>query len=158
MRSVNFALGSFFLFTLAIGLVDGQNTVPRDSRDKKNPDAEKPLPEVKKAGAVLDVNGMLMATDPADAKSNEPHKLHKVKVAAGKTYVIQMTSGTFDTFLRLEDANAKELAEDDDGAGETNAQIVYHSTKNEELRIIATRFEDGGMGNYHLTVRELTYP
>ncbi len=155
MRSITFTFGTVAVLMVTVSLAVGQNTVPREDPVKKT---EIPKESARiKPGSMVEVMGTLEATDPADPKSNEPHKLHKVKLAGGKTYVVQMTSGMFDTFLRLESANGKELAEDDDGAGDTDSQIVYHATRDEEVRIIATRFEDGGVGNYRLTVRELAY-
>jgi hypothetical protein len=84
---------------------------------------------------------------------NKPHKVHEVKMAAGKSYQIDLVSGNFDSFLRLEDEDGKQLAQDDDGGGFPNARIMFKAPKDGMYRIIATTF-DGKTGAYTLTVKK----
>jgi hypothetical protein len=100
--------------------------------------------------------GKIAENDPVDPVHNQPAKTHKMRLAAGKTYVIDLMSSDFDTFLRLEDSAGKQLAEDDDGGQDTNAQIVFTPEKTGEFKVVATRFEEG-QGAYTLKIEELKY-
>lgn len=114
---------------------------------------------VKSAGGdvVLEKKGNLAATDPADPllKSSFSQKI-PIKLKADKTYTFDLASPDFDAFLRLEDGKGKKLAEDDDGAGNFNARIVYRATADMDADIIITTFEGRQTGRYTLTVREAT--
>jgi hypothetical protein len=72
---------------------------------------------------------------------------------AGTTYTIRMMTKTegFDPYLRLENPGGQQLAEDDDGAGFPNAQIVFNCQQDGVYRIIATSFAPN-TGAYTLTV------
>lgn len=100
--------------------------------------------------------GKLDENDPVDAVHNQPAKTHKLRLAAGKTYVIDLVSSDFDTFMRLEDGAGKQLAEDDDSGQDTHAQIVFTPEKTGDFKVIATRFEEGA-GAYTLKIEELKY-
>ena len=82
--------------------------------------------------------------------------VYQVKLAAGKTYVIDMVSPdqkALDPYLYLYDATGKKLAEDDDSGGGLNARIVYRAEQTGVFHIWATSF-NGGSGAFTLTVRE----
>jgi len=79
---------------------------------------------------------------------------HRLKVADGKMYVIDLSSSAFDPLLKLNDANGKEIAEDDDGGGELNSRIVFTANGDGVYEIVVTSFDDDGRGVYNLTVRE----
>jgi S1-C subfamily serine protease len=113
---------------------------------------------------VYEKEGKLTADDPRDKKKTDCFaQTHVLKVVPGNAYTIDMI-GTgnrkrdddkrFDPFLRLLDSTGKQLADDDDGAGGTNARIVYRPTKADEVRIVATTFEAGQTGSYKLVVRQ----
>ena len=89
-----------------------------------------------------------------------PTLVYQVKLAAGKTYVIDMVSPdpkALDPYLRLTDASGKKLAEDDDSGGGLNARIVYRAAQAGTYRIHATSFNQGA-GAFTLTVREQATP
>jgi hypothetical protein len=76
-----------------------------------------------------------------------------------------MTSPQFDTYLRLEDAKKKVLAENDDisepgvrsqesGVRNLNSRIIFTPKEDATYLIIATSFEHRGVGAYTLTIRE----
>ena len=66
-----------------------------------------------------------------------------------------MESTAFDTYLKLFDAQNKLLAENDDISPEnTNSQIIYTITENGIYHLVATSFQERGMGAYTLTIRE----
>src|ERR1700677_1645623 len=50
-------------------------------------------------------------------------KVFQVNLAKGKTYTMDMISNQMDSYLRVEDAKKKSLAEDDDSGGFPNARI-----------------------------------
>jgi hypothetical protein len=89
-----------------------------------------------------------------DAKTEA---VHEVKLTAGKPVVIEMQSKQFNTYLRLEDANGKTLAENDDidTAGKNlNSRILFMPKDDGVYRVIATSFQQKGRGEYQIIVRE----
>jgi WD40 repeat protein len=97
----------------------------------------------------------LTETDPKDTVRRNMHaKKHTVHFKAGKTYQIDMVSGAIDPYLRLEDANGRQLAEDDDGGGFPNARIIFDCQQGGVYRIICTSFNPNETGPFTLTVRE----
>ena len=99
------------------------------------------------AGKDLKVAGKLSADDPKDKViARSPHKVHEQALKAGSTYIIDLKSRQFDSYLRLEDSTGKQLAQDDDGGGFPNARIVFKTPKDDKYRIIVTSF-DGKNGD-----------
>ena len=117
---------------------------------------QRPEPERgPKAGAeLLKVDGQLTNDDPKDRiRKGSVHKVHTVKMLAGKSYTIDLVSRDFDAYLRLEDSAGTNLAEDDDSGGFPDARIVFQAPKDDTYRIIATTY-DRKVGRYTLTVKE----
>ncbi len=115
--------------------------------------------EPRAAGAVvLDAASRLEPEDGRDRLRREsPHKVYKVELLAGTTYVMDLQSADFDAYLRLEDKDGTPVAEDDDGGGDRNARIRFTPTRTGEYRVIATTFR-GGSGVYNLHVEKITGP
>jgi WD40 repeat protein len=108
------------------------------------------LPLVRGAGQVRQ---RLARDDPKDSQFRKhPCKVYTVQLEKGRVYQIDLRSKTFDAYLRLEGADRKELARDDDGGGGLNARIVFHCRETGTYRIIATSF-DGRVGDFALTVQ-----
>jgi len=108
---------------------------------------------------VIEVKDELTEKDELDAVLNKSHaKVHTVKLEAGKTYRIDLSSKKFDTYLRLENSDKKRLAQDDDGAGggSLNSRIVFTVPKDQagEYRLIVTSYKAGDTGEYLLAVNE----
>jgi serine protease Do len=104
---------------------------------------------------VLQLEGKLTADDPMDKVRNTcRHKVHSFKVAAGGTYTIDLESTDFDAYLRIEDSAGKQLAEDDDSAGDFNSRVVLRPQREDTLRIIVTTCDPGQRGAYRLIVRQ----
>jgi hypothetical protein len=120
-----------------------------------------PLPAVqaqdskKKDAQDLRVAGKLAADDTKDKVTNKPSQVHEFKMKAGTTYIIDMKSKQFDSFLRLEDSEGKELAKDDDSGGFPDARIIHKASKDGTYKIIATAYDDK-VGAYTLTARATT--
>jgi tetratricopeptide (TPR) repeat protein len=86
---------------------------------------------------------------------NEREQSHPLKMTAGKTYMIDMASAQFDTYLRLEDDKGKVLAENDDISPQNlQSQIIFSCKQDGTYRIVATSFQQVGRGTYVLIIRE----
>jgi len=83
-----------------------------------------------------------------------PAEIHVVTMSADKTYIIDMESTDFDAYLRVLDANNRQLASDDDGGEKRNARLSFTPPRDGEYKIAATRF-GSGQGNYVLKIRVL---
>jgi len=115
--------------------------------------AKAEVTEMKLKDGAAEVNGELTKDDAKDTvRKQSLCKIFAVKLEKGKTYQIDMVSTMFDAYLRLEDANGKELAKDDDSGGDLNARILFDCPKEGVYRIIATTFI-GGSGEFTLSVK-----
>jgi CHAT domain-containing protein/Flp pilus assembly protein TadD len=103
----------------------------------------------------LVLRGELTAKNPLDRVLKQSgHKVHEVQLEAGQLYAIELRSTVFDAYLRLEDTAGKQLAEDDDSGGGTDARLLYRPPQGGVYRVIATVLPGGvGTGPYTLTVR-----
>jgi thiol-disulfide isomerase/thioredoxin len=141
-------LSTLLLFGLAAGVLLGPASPTRAGDDDKKP--------------VLTKEESLTNTDPGDAKRNGCHaKVYTVKLKAGQAYRIDMISKEkdpqkFDPYLRLENADGKQLAEDDDGGGFPNARIIFKAEQAGDYKVIATTFAPNMTGTYTLTVAPAT--
>ncbi len=110
-----------------------------------------PLPadEAKEGGKLLDIKGTLKDDDAFDKVLKKSyHKAEPVKMQAGRAYRIDVTSTDFDTLLRLEDSDGKQVAFNDDvSQRDTNSRIVYLAPKDGEYRIIVTSYKPGRPAN-----------
>ena len=99
------------------------------------------------------VQGVLTPGDPLDrVRQQHFHVVHTYRMKAGQTYTIDLTSG-WDNFLRLENAQGQQLAQDDDSGGNLNARISFRAPQDGWYRIIVTTYAPGASGSYTLTVR-----
>ncbi|HMF17121.1 MAG TPA: PPC domain-containing protein [Gemmataceae bacterium] len=102
---------------------------------------------------LLSVAGALTAKDPSDRmRLGCYHKVHKVELKADTKYIIDLMQAfsNIDLYLRLEDADGTQLAEDDDGGGQPNAALVFTPTKTATYRLIVTTCNQGHTGKYLL--------
>jgi tetratricopeptide (TPR) repeat protein len=84
---------------------------------------------------------------------------HEVTLLTRKTYVIDLESRRFDPYLRLEDAQGKVLAENDDITPDNlNSRLVVLINHRGTYRLVATSFEQHGVGAYTLRIREVVNP
>ncbi len=81
---------------------------------------------------------------------------HTFEGTAGEALTIELTSEDFDTYLILVGPDEAKLAEDDDGAGGTNSQIVITLPTTGTYTLIAISFEAGQTGQYQLEWRVAT--
>lgn len=81
-------------------------------------------------------------------------KVFTIALKANTKYQIDMKSKQFDAYLRIEDAQGKNLDEDDDGGDDLDAQLTFDCPAAGTYRIIATSFEPR-LGEFTLQVKEL---
>ncbi len=80
---------------------------------------------------------------------------HAVKLTAGNPVIIEMRSEWFDTYLRLEDAKGKLIAENDDidtASKNLDSRILFVPQADGIYRVIATSYQRQGRGDYTLAV------
>jgi hypothetical protein len=87
------------------------------------------------------------------AGKDSPAKRHSVALREDVVYVIDLVSKDCDAYLRLEDAAGKNLGEDDDSGGGTNARLFFIPRESADYVLIATSARPQ-TGKYRLTVRE----
>ena len=104
---------------------------------------------------LLDVKGKLTKDDPKDKERGGVcyFKPYKLEMSAKSTYVIHLESRDFDSYLRLLNAEGKEVAQDDDGAKDgLNAKLVFPCTATGSYTIIVTTHAHPDTGDYQLRV------
>jgi hypothetical protein len=101
----------------------------------------------------LTVEAILTKDDPLDKARQKHCRAYDVEMNGDKTYVIDLMSKQFDAFLRLEDAGGKQLAQDDDSGGGTNARIRFKAPGAGVYRVIVTSFGPE-TGLFQLKIRE----
>jgi tetratricopeptide (TPR) repeat protein len=84
----------------------------------------------------------------------QTRRVHEMKMLDGKTYVIDLVSDQFDTYLLVEDDQGKTLAEDDDGGEGLNSRLVFVPPSSGTYRLVATSYGQQGAGPYTLSVQE----
>jgi tetratricopeptide (TPR) repeat protein len=90
--------------------------------------------------------------------ARDREKVHVMTLQAGKTYVFDLQSTTFNTLLRLVDDKGRVLDENNDiepGINQ-NSRIVFTATMDGTYNLIAAVFEQQGAGDYMLIIREFT--
>jgi hypothetical protein len=105
-------------------------------------------------GPIHEANQSLELKGKLDGQT--PALVYQIKLAAGKTYVIDMVSSdqkALDPYLVLKDESGFRLAEDDDGGDGLNARIIFRAYKGGIYRIRASSFGAAGRGEFTLTVK-----
>jgi hypothetical protein len=70
----------------------------------------------------------------------------------GKTYQVRLESEDFDGYLYLLSPNGQVLAEDDDGAGEPNALLLWTAAETGTYRVLVTSYKPGVTGAFRLSI------
>jgi len=112
-----------------------------------------PVPRV----AITDA---LTADDPRDARHQCPHRVYPVALDQGKTYVIEMRSTEFDTYLMLENDCGELLAQNDEDCivptnQALNSRVTFQPSATGTYQLVASAFSASGTGNFTITVREV---
>jgi CHAT domain-containing protein/Tfp pilus assembly protein PilF len=110
-------------------------------------------------GKPLVIEGKLTKDDPRDAvRTKSGHKVHEVKLEAGKCYQIDLQSKDFDPFLRLEDDQKKQLGFNDDidyAEKNLDARLCVAPLQTGTYRLVVTSYQGGATGAYRLQVQAL---
>ncbi|MFO0968456.1 MAG: caspase family protein [Gemmataceae bacterium] len=102
---------------------------------------------------VFETEGRLTGAEPKDrVRKTSNHQLFIVKLEKGVKYTTNLVSSDFDAFLRLENEESQQIAEDDDSGGDRNAQLIFTATYTGYHRVIVTTYERGGVGAFSLTM------
>jgi tetratricopeptide (TPR) repeat protein/tRNA A-37 threonylcarbamoyl transferase component Bud32 len=109
-------------------------------------DVAQVLKQVRRQRTLSQVEGKLTV--------HKKEQMHEVYMKAGRTYVIDQRPKSFDAFLRLEDASGKKLSEDKDSGGPQEAQIIFTAPQDGSYRLVASSFQQQGIGTYTLVIRE----
>jgi len=102
----------------------------------------------------------LASDDPKDARHGCPHRMYPVMLEQGKTYIIEMRSDTFDTWLMIENDRGELLAQNDEDSTvftvrAMNSRITFRPNETGTYRLVAMPFAASGEGNFTMTVREV---
>jgi tetratricopeptide (TPR) repeat protein len=89
--------------------------------------------------------------------AEERQKAHTVELKSGKTYVFDLASFQFDTYLRLEKDKDEALKQNDDihGLFNLNSRIVFTPKASGSYRLLVSEHQQRDTGMYTLHIREL---
>lgn len=105
------------------------------------------------------VNGELTNADLKDKVLTQSFcKTYTYKMTEGRTYQIDLVSGAFDAYLRLENPKGDQVAANDDFGGTLNSRIVYRAPATGDFQICAMSLGGGSTGKFTLTVKDITNP
>ena len=82
--------------------------------------------------------------------------IHSFEGVAEETISIEMVSEEFNTYLILVGPEGEKIAEDDNGSGTTNAQIVVTFPSTGTYQILANSYDASSIGQYTLSWRSAT--
>jgi tetratricopeptide (TPR) repeat protein len=82
--------------------------------------------------------------------------LHNFIGTAGETLTFDLVSDDFDAYLLLVSPSGETIAQNDDGAGGTNARIIQNLPVTGNYLLIVTSYSAGETGTYQLQVRATT--
>ncbi len=138
----------FFVFGVNSGAGEKKQDKKKEEPKKKDEPKKNPEP-------ILSKSAELTAEDEKDTKrTKSPRKVYKVTLEGGKRYKIDLASRSFDAYLRLLDAEDKEVAYNDDLDLTTfDARIVYEPAKTGAFKIVVTSF-DGRTGKFSVNAIE----
>ncbi len=101
------------------------------------------------------IYGKLTRDDPLDrVRSGSHHKVHEVELHEKQTYVIELRSMAFDTYLRVENDEGKQVAHNDDiSTVDLDSRARYTPEKTGKYRLIVTSYQPNQIGKYSITVQ-----
>ena len=102
------------------------------------------------------VTGRLDQNSAVLEDSGRYYETHTFEGKAGEPLTIELTSDDFDAYLILLSPTEEIIAENDDGAGGTNAGIVITLPIKGTYTIVANTYQVGAIGDYQLAWRGAT--
>lgn len=79
---------------------------------------------------------------------------HEIAASSGESLDVQLVSGEFDAYVEVRGPDGDVIAEDDDSAGGTNAQVSIPVYDTGIYTVVVKSFEDGEGGPYTVVVRK----
>ncbi|HBL14433.1 MAG TPA: serine protease, partial [Cyanobacteria bacterium UBA11162] len=141
-------------FAIAIDRIQPFLTAVREGRAPQTVQQQRPIPSDRTPqslalnGAV--VNGRLGQGSNILPTDNSFFDLYAFEGSAGQRVQIEMASREIDSYLILLDPNGNDLAQDDDGAGGTNARIETILPTDGTYLLMANSYQAGQAGSYNL--------
>ncbi len=107
------------------------------------------------------VEGTLVSGDPLFTSDSTYFQRWVIPVTIGQAFTVDLTSEDFDAYLLLTHGAGDKLLENDDGAGDCNARLVYTPADDRPLRILVSSVRKHETGRFVLRVtvgRAITDP
>ncbi len=98
------------------------------------------------------VTGTLSAGLPT-VSGGRPYQAYAFEGNAGDSVTIDLSSDAFDTYLIVQGAVGRSVAENDDFGGELHSRLVFVAPSTGRYRIVATAFSRESTGAYRLRVQ-----
>ena len=95
----------------------------------------------------------ISSTDCVDSSGPYYSDQMAILLSAGQTVTITMSSSAVDAYLNIYDTFGDIIATDDDGAGGTDARIVFTAPEDDAYLIDASAFDPGDTGAYTLSIQ-----
>lgn len=109
------------------------------------------VPTIGTAAVITD--GVLNMRDRQNPYRNgSRERVFNVRMSAGQTYVIDLTSSAFDPYLFLEDSTGRLLRSNDDGGVGLNSRIVFTPTRSGTYRIVVSSYQANATGSFKLRI------
>lgn len=109
---------------------------------------------------VLEKDDSLTTKEPTYKKGDKTYfiKNYRVKLQAGKAYLVSLFSSQFDTFLFVKDTTGKTLAFNDDyGNTTTRSRVLFFPAQTGDFDVGVSSYGPGETGDYSLMVQESTF-
>jgi len=101
----------------------------------------------------------LGSADGRDSLTGCPQKVYPIVLEKGNTYVIDMRSTEFDTYLMLEDECGETVAQNDADIvlnhDAMNSRMTIRATRDGTFRLVASTFSPSSLGSFSIAVREV---
>jgi hypothetical protein len=137
-----------FAFALAFSAVFVQAQLHAGNK-KEQPKKEEPRETV--------VDDALTNADLKDRVLQQSFcKTYVYKMTQGRTYQLDLMTGAFDAYLRLENPKGDQVAADDDGGDGLNSRIRYVAPATGDYTICAMSLGGGSTGKFKLIVKDVT--
>jgi tetratricopeptide (TPR) repeat protein len=102
------------------------------------------------------ITGELTANSPVLEDDGSYYEPHTFEGTAGETLTFDLTSDDFDAFLILQNPSGESIAQEDDGAGRTNARITATLPVTGTYTLLVNSYAAEETGTYLLDMRTAT--
>ena len=90
--------------------------------------------------------------EPGDTRLGKYFDVYPMYFKTGRQIIATLTSSDFDAYLFVESPGGVEKENDDYGEDETGSRLEFVTTESGEWKFKVTSGDDGGKGNYKLTI------